>query len=401
MERMLKNGQSLRSVARELKRSPSTIIDEFNKNANNHHYLAAKAEKKAQQNKTCRPYTRMHKIKVSRISTFGHYLRETVGLGWTPQQIAADAAHLFDIKISAATISNYIKRYEPEWEDDGLFAVMAPIPIDGKWLAQQTLRRRWNTKLTLIFGWKPKRTVAQIKAAVASGTDSFSSDLRRVLRHLEPYPIVKIQCAEVTIFRISLPDVPTWILRQMSLDLIYLTYIPAAAKMFENHLNESLEQAANNLEMRSACLASLDMTTFDWSFTNLANCDFKNSQYTHSDSIDIIRTFNTSSCRWDGLNNIISSVAVAKQLNMWISCLAWRAYLKKQVDCYDPQSCEIKLTSDNFPARRQLDDEEIIIKFLGAFYPGGIHTYSEVFYWHDNFINPTAKQSLHFWGYFF
>lgn len=107
-------GKSIREIARNLKRSPSTISREIRNNscvvAKKHCYLVHRAEMRARRRKALRG-----KRKRLKDSEIRDYVREKMKLHWSPEQIAGRIRiDRPGLAISYEAIYQYV--YEEAWE---------------------------------------------------------------------------------------------------------------------------------------------------------------------------------------------------------------------------------------------------------------------------------------------
>lgn len=103
---MLWNKQSVRAIAKELNRNPSSISREINKSRRSdgkRFYIPRVAHEKAIQNRYIRGERRL--VKNERLR---EYVILHLKLGWSPEQIAAKAKEMTGAKISHETIYQYI-----------------------------------------------------------------------------------------------------------------------------------------------------------------------------------------------------------------------------------------------------------------------------------------------------
>ncbi len=106
LQLMLWQKQSVRVIARELSRSPSSISREINKNRRcdgKRLYIPRAAHERAIINRSNRGERRL--IKNERLRD---YVIKHLKLGWSPEQIAAKAEEVTDAKISHEAIYQYI-----------------------------------------------------------------------------------------------------------------------------------------------------------------------------------------------------------------------------------------------------------------------------------------------------
>jgi IS30 family transposase len=96
--------RSVRQIAKELKRSPSSIAREINKNRDSRNrYNPRTAQEKADANKSSRGREQRLKCDVLR-----QYVIKQLKLGWSPEQIAAKSEDETGISISYEAIYQYI-----------------------------------------------------------------------------------------------------------------------------------------------------------------------------------------------------------------------------------------------------------------------------------------------------
>ena len=103
---MLWQKQSVRDMAKELNRSPSSISREINKSRRSdgkRFYIPRAAHERAIQNRSIRGERRL--VKNERLRD---YVIKHLKLGWSPEQIAAKAEEVTDAKISHEAIYQYI-----------------------------------------------------------------------------------------------------------------------------------------------------------------------------------------------------------------------------------------------------------------------------------------------------
>jgi IS30 family transposase len=106
LQLMLWQKQSVRVIARELNRSPSSISREINKNRRSDGkrlYIPRAAHERAIQNRSIRGERRL--VKNERLRD---YVVKHLKLGWSPEQIAAKAEEITGTKISHEAIYQYI-----------------------------------------------------------------------------------------------------------------------------------------------------------------------------------------------------------------------------------------------------------------------------------------------------
>ena len=106
LQLMLWQKQSVRSIAKELDRSPSSISREINKNRRcdgKRLYIPRAAHERAMTNRFIRGERKMVKDSRLRDSVIKH-----LKLGWSPEQIAAKSENIVDAKISHEAIYQYI-----------------------------------------------------------------------------------------------------------------------------------------------------------------------------------------------------------------------------------------------------------------------------------------------------
>jgi transposase, IS30 family len=111
-------GLSRGEIARRLKRHPSTISRELSRNGQRHDYWPIAAQRKAQDRRRTRSFTR----KMDR-SEVNQFVREGLAKYWSPEQIAGRARRQFPRqpkrRISHQTIYTWIDQDESRvhWED--------------------------------------------------------------------------------------------------------------------------------------------------------------------------------------------------------------------------------------------------------------------------------------------
>lgn len=106
LQLMLWQKQSVRAIAKELGRSPSSISREINKNRRSDGkrlYIPRAAHERAITSRSIRGERKM--IKDSRLRD---YVIKHLKLGWSPEQIAAKSENIVDTKISHEAIYQYI-----------------------------------------------------------------------------------------------------------------------------------------------------------------------------------------------------------------------------------------------------------------------------------------------------
>lgn len=112
--RYVKEKYSIRGIARELDRSPSTIYRELRRNSDKIGYLYPRdAQERARIRKA------VYKNKVERIKGLKHYVAEKLMIGWSPGAIAGRWSKEHpDQRITAETLYTFI--YSPEGKTLGL-----------------------------------------------------------------------------------------------------------------------------------------------------------------------------------------------------------------------------------------------------------------------------------------
>lgn len=106
LQLMVWQKKSVRDIAKELNRNPSTISREINKNRRSDgkiFYFPRAAHERAIANRSVRGERKMVKN-----SHLRDYIIEHLKLGWSPEQIAAKAEEMTGTKISHEAIYQYI-----------------------------------------------------------------------------------------------------------------------------------------------------------------------------------------------------------------------------------------------------------------------------------------------------
>lgn len=106
LQLMVWQKQSVRTMAKELNRNPSTISREINKNRRcdgKVFYFPRAAHERAIKNRSSRGERRL--VKDNRLRD---YVVKYLKLGWSPEQVAAKAEEMVGVKISHETIYQYI-----------------------------------------------------------------------------------------------------------------------------------------------------------------------------------------------------------------------------------------------------------------------------------------------------
>lgn len=144
---LLKNGFSIREIAKVIQRSPSTVSREINRNKQsvNHIYYPVAAEKKYKERRN-----KCHRKKIDNIET-KKYIEEKIYLRWSPEQIYNRKSDKSDISIpSTATIYRMI-------HDKRLSKIkMVQLRRKGKFKRPAETRGKFNVSSSRAIKKRPK-----------------------------------------------------------------------------------------------------------------------------------------------------------------------------------------------------------------------------------------------------
>jgi len=109
ISKRLAQNKSIRAIAKELERSPSTISREIKRNVSKTGYWAFSANQKAKANASSR---RRHKRRLMQNQKLCDYVEEKVKQGWSPkalvERLKIDYPHDMSMRISHEAIYQYI-----------------------------------------------------------------------------------------------------------------------------------------------------------------------------------------------------------------------------------------------------------------------------------------------------
>jgi transposase, IS30 family len=136
---LYRKGYSIREIATELYRSPSTIAREIRRNKVSGEYIGSKANHKSY---TRRKYSKYQQMSIIGDMKLREYIDKHLKLEWSPEQIAGRLAHESGLKkVSSPTIYKYIRSvYGRQLESD--------LNLVKK--KRQNSSKKWQRKVTAL-----------------------------------------------------------------------------------------------------------------------------------------------------------------------------------------------------------------------------------------------------------